>query len=55
MEQYNELKEMLTASEVDAKAFYEKGNKSAGTRLRKDMLKIKALAQVVRLSVLEAK
>ena len=33
----------------------DKGNKAAGTRVRKDMQEIKAMAQVVRKAVLETK
>ena len=36
---------------MDFEKFYEKGNKSAGTRLRKHMNEIKKFAQDVRMEV----
>ncbi|WP_312364268.1 histone H1 [Sphingobacterium sp.] len=48
MELFKELKELINSAEIDAKAFYEKGNKAAGTRLRNALQKTKALAQDVR-------
>jgi hypothetical protein len=35
--------------------FYEKGNKAAGTRLRKGMQELKKLAQEIRVEVQERK
>mgnify|MGYP003436604689 CR=1 FL=1 len=43
------------AAEADAKKFFEKGNKTAGTRLRKTMQDIKAAASAVRTEVQGAK
>lgn len=51
MELYNKLKEVLESLEVDATKFYEKGNKTAGRRLRKGMQEIKTLAQDLRKDV----
>jgi len=45
MSAFKKLKELVTATEADATAFYEKGNKAAGTRLRKALQEIKVLAQ----------
>lgn len=45
MSAFTKLKELVTATEADATAFYEKGNKAAGTRLRKALQEIKVLAQ----------
>ena len=55
MSSFAKLKELIAATEADATAFYEKGNKAAGTRLRKAYQEIKALAQEGRAEVLELK
>jgi hypothetical protein len=52
MQEYGDLKVLVTEIEADiSKA--EGGNKAAGTRVRKQMQKIKQAAQVVRNRVLE--
>ena len=52
MEAYEQLKGLVEAAAADvAKA--EKGNKAAGTRVRKHMQEIKKAAQTVRNAVLE--
>ncbi|MDM8172958.1 MULTISPECIES: histone H1 [Olivibacter] len=48
MEKFAALKELIASAEKDAKAFYEKGNKAAGTRLRNALQNTKALAQEIR-------
>lgn len=48
MDKFNELKALLNAAEADATAFFEKGNKAAGTRLRNAMQQTKVLAQDIR-------
>lgn len=55
MEKFNELKELLASAEQDAVAFYEKGNKAAGTRLRNALQQTKNLAQDIRNNVTEIK
>lgn len=45
MSAFTKLKELVAATEADAAAFYEKGNKAAGTRLRKALQEIKVIAQ----------
>ena len=55
MSSFAKLKELIAATEADATAFYEKGNKAAGTRLRKAYQEIKTLAQEGRAEVLELK
>lgn len=45
MENYNKLVEAVKSTEKDANDFYNKGNKAAGTRLRKTLLDIRTLAQ----------
>jgi len=47
----NQIQEELTNIQEDAAKFTEKGNKAAGTRVRKSMQTIKALAQDVRVAV----
>lgn len=51
MEEYVKLKEAVLAVEADLTKALE-GNKAAGTRVRKQMQEIKALAQAVRIKVL---
>jgi len=55
MTSFAKLKELIASAEVDATAFYEKGNKAAGTRLRKAYQEIKNAAQEGRAEVLELK
>lgn len=52
---YEELKETVEAAEGDMEKFAEKGNKSAGTRVRGAMQSIKKLAQDIRIEVQERK
>jgi hypothetical protein len=49
-----QLQDTLNDIQEDANKFNEKGNKAAGTRVRKSMQTIKALAQDVRVAVSEA-
>ncbi len=51
MNRYQELVELVQSFQSDFEKFYEKGNKSAGTRLRKHMNEIKKFAQDVRMEV----
>lgn len=53
MQNLNKIKEVLENVQADAEKFFEKGNKAAGTRVRKAMQEIKALAQTVRQEVSE--
>jgi hypothetical protein len=53
MSHYNKLKEMVEGMEADFQKFYEKGNKAAGTRVRKGMQDLKNLAQDIRKDVLD--
>lgn len=50
----NQLNEVLTEVSSDVEKFDTKGNKAAGTRIRKAMQTMKALAQDVRTAVSEA-
>jgi hypothetical protein len=55
MNRYKELQDMLAEYEKDFEKFYDKGNKSAGTRIRKAMNEIKRKAQDIRKEVQEMK
>lgn len=55
MSRFEELKAMVEAMEDDFQKFYEKGNKAAGTRVRKSMLDLKNKAQEIRVDVQEQK
>jgi hypothetical protein len=50
-----ELKSAVITLEEDFAKFYAKGNKAAGTRVRKGMQDLKELAQRIRLEVQNAK
>lgn len=49
----NQLQGLIDGIQDDAAKFEEKGNKAAGTRVRKAMQEIKAVAQEVRVYVSE--
>ena len=49
----NSINEIVEGIQVDVTKFDEKGNKAAGTRVRKAMQQIKGLAQDVRVYVSE--
>jgi hypothetical protein len=51
MEIYEKMKAELESLTEDMDKFYVKGNKSAGTRIRKSMQTMKALAQDLRVDV----
>ena len=55
MEKFQNIKALITEVEGDIEKFYEKGNKSAGTRNRKVMQDLKKLAQEVRQDVQDTK
>ena len=44
---------MVEGMEADFQKFYEKGNKAAGTRVRKGMQDLKNMAQDIRKDVLD--
>lgn len=48
MENFEILKSLVNAMQIDAEKFFYKGNKQAGTRLRKAMQEVKLLANAVR-------
>lgn len=51
MELYEQLVKMVTELNDDVTKFYEKGNKTAGTRVRKTCQDIKNLCQDIRVDV----
>lgn len=55
MEKFEQIKSILESVSADVEKFYEKGNKTAATRIRKAMQEIKGLAQDVRVHVQETK
>lgn len=55
MEKYNAILELMKGLGPDFEKFFVKGNKAAGTRIRKGMQDLKALAQDVRVAVQEKK
>jgi light-regulated signal transduction histidine kinase (bacteriophytochrome) len=55
MEKFNQLKALLESADADAQKFYDKGNSSAGTRLRSALQEVKKLSQELRLEIQEMK
>lgn len=53
MDKINELKSMVENLDENATKFYEKGNKAAGVRLRKELYEIKNFVQELRKGVSE--
>ena len=53
MDNYNKLKGLVESLEADFAKFYDKGNKAAGTRVRKGMQDLKNMAQDIRKDVLD--
>ena len=51
MDKIEELKQLVESLTDDCDKFYNKSNKSAGTRIRKVMQEIKVLAQDIRKDV----
>ena len=55
MSKFQELHAFVADLEKDFSAFYEKGNKAAGTRVRKAMQDLKTMAQEIRTEVQDQK
>jgi uncharacterized membrane protein (DUF106 family) len=55
MDRYKQLQEMVESFEKDFRKFYEKGNKTAGIRLRKHMQQLRSYAREIRDEVQEIK
>lgn len=52
---FKKIQELVKATEDDVEKFFVKGNKAAGTRIRKAMQELKGLAQALRLEVQDFK
>ncbi len=55
MEKFENLKAIIEGLEEDVKKFNEKGNKTAGTRVRQGLQQIKTVAQELRKEISEKK
>ena len=55
MNNFDSLYNYVKGLEEDFTKFYEKGNKTAGTRVRKGMQELKELAQKIRADVQDRK
>lgn len=55
MKKFLDLKTLILSTERDARKFYEKNNRTAGTRVRKALLLARNLAQEIRLEVSDRK
>lgn len=51
MNKYAELEVLVEQVKADAEKFFIKGNKAAGTRVRKGMQDVKRIAQEIRVQV----
>ena len=51
MSKFDDLKNFVDSLEEDFTKFYDKGNKAAGTRIRKGMQELKQMAQDIRVDV----
>lgn len=47
----NQLQQEMEAAQLDADKFYNKNNRAAGVRVRKNMQTIKQLAQQIRVDI----
>ncbi len=54
-QKFNDLKSLIIQAEEDMQKFTLKGNKTAGTRLRKSLQDIKDISTEVRKEVLESR
>lgn len=55
MSRIDEIKSLMTELEEDLVKFYDKGNKAAGTRARKQLQDLKKLSQEIRLEIQDMK
>ena len=55
MDKFKELEALVASMSEDVTKFYEKGNKTAGVRIRKNLQDVKALAQEIRKNISEQK
>ena len=55
MEKFEQIKALIESTQADVEKFSEKGNSSAGTRVRQAMQELKKLAQDLRIEIQDAK
>jgi hypothetical protein len=55
MSRFHEVKSLVDSLEEDMDKFYNKGNKTAGTRARKTLQELKKLSQEIRIHIQEQK
>jgi hypothetical protein len=55
MNRFNEIKALVDQLEGDMDKFFDKANKTAGTRARKHLQDLKTLAQEIRVQIQESK
>jgi hypothetical protein len=55
METFEKMQALLESIKPDAQKFFDKGNSSAGTRIRQAMQELKKMAQTLREEVQESK
>jgi hypothetical protein len=55
MSRIDEVKNLMSELEVDLDKFYNKSNKAAGTRARKQLQDLKKLCQDIRLEIQDMK
>ncbi len=55
MSRLEQVKSLMSELEPEMEKFYEKGNKAAGTRARKQLQELKKLSQEIRLEIQEIK
>lgn len=55
MSRFTEVKELVDGLEDDFEKFYDKSNKTAGTRVRKGLQELKNLAQEIRIEIQDIK
>jgi Tfp pilus assembly protein PilE len=55
MSRIDEVKSLMMELEEDMEKFYDKGNKAAGTRARKQLQELKKLSQEIRIEIQEMK
>lgn len=51
MNRINQMQSLIAELEPELRKFYEKGNKAAGTRARKQLQEIKKVSQEIRLEI----
>lgn len=55
MEKFEQIKALIEQTQGDVEKFFDKGNGTAGTRVRQAMQELKKLAQELRVEVQETK